>query len=333
MPECFIMRDPCISVKRPIPQIFPSDIHNVESEKQICSTSPPVGIPRPRTAACLLRTFPNHIPSHCAGKTVDYFGIISDSHLHTLMYFFLSQIVFTLLFQHHHSPQDAGGHSGKEQMHQPQHSSRLTQLGFILIFEGLESFLFAAVAYDRYSTQWGTRSSWSPASVACWFCSPWSPVSWMPSWSLMGLHRPSERIWKSYFFCELAQVLPFSITSWHILWLVYLGMFSLGCSLILKFFSIFRMPSLEGKLKTCSTCGSPLCIVSLFYATAFGAYISFAVTLPQTLQSRPWCVPSSVQCWACLFTVWGTGTWSGPWGHSSEEHLFLSIVSSVLGFH
>ncbi|KAI5195741.1 Olfactory Receptor 7G3 [Manis pentadactyla] len=38
------------------------------------------------------------------------------------------------------------------------------------------------------------------------------------------------------------------------------------------------MPSVEGKRKAFSTCESPLSVVSLFYGTGFGVYISSAVT-------------------------------------------------------
>ncbi|VTJ82429.1 Hypothetical predicted protein [Marmota monax] len=42
--------------------------------------------------------------------------------------------------------------------------------------------------------------------------------------------------------------------------------------------SVLRMPSSGGKHKAFSTCGSHLSVVSLFYGTAFGVYISSVVT-------------------------------------------------------
>jgi olfactory receptor len=41
---------------------------------------------------------------------------------------------------------------------------------------------------------------------------------------------------------------------------------------------VFRMPSSGGKYKAFSTCGSHLSIVSLFYGTCFGVYISSAIS-------------------------------------------------------
>jgi olfactory receptor len=43
-------------------------------------------------------------------------------------------------------------------------------------------------------------------------------------------------------------------------------------------FSILKIPSVKGRYKAFSTCGSHLSVVSLVYGTEFGVYLSSAVT-------------------------------------------------------
>jgi olfactory receptor len=92
----------------------------------------------------------------------------------------------------------------------------------------------------------------------------------------------------SHFFCELAQVLKLACSDTRIdnvLICVETCIFG-GASIsgiLFSYFhivsSVFRMPSIAGKYKAISTCGSHLSVVSLFYRTAVGVYIiSSAVT-------------------------------------------------------
>ncbi|MBZ3870523.1 Olfactory receptor 7G3 [Sciurus carolinensis] len=90
-----------------------------------------------------------------------------------------------------------------------------------------------------------------------------------------------------HFFCELAQIIKLACSDILINnVLVYLvaglfagvPLFGIIFSYIHIVSSVFRMPSSEGKHKAFSTCGSHLCVVSLFYGTGFGVYISSVVT-------------------------------------------------------
>ncbi|XP_004648865.1 olfactory receptor 7G2-like, partial [Octodon degus] len=90
-----------------------------------------------------------------------------------------------------------------------------------------------------------------------------------------------------HFFCELAQIIRLTCSDTSVDDIViYVAdcifggipvfgvMFSYTCIMS----SILRMSSSERKYKAFSTCGSHLSVVSLFYGTAFGVYISSAVT-------------------------------------------------------
>ncbi|MBZ3882370.1 Olfactory receptor 7D4 [Sciurus carolinensis] len=90
-----------------------------------------------------------------------------------------------------------------------------------------------------------------------------------------------------HFFCELAELLKVTISDTFINNLfVYVATALLGVfpvtgilysySQIIS--SLLRMSSVKKKYKAFSTCGSHLCVVSLFCGTALGVYLSSALT-------------------------------------------------------
>ena len=89
------------------------------------------------------------------------------------------------------------------------------------------------------------------------------------------------------FFCEVVQVIKLACSDTLINnILIYLATSIFGgvpvCGIIFSYSqivsSVLRMPSASGKYKAFSTCGSHLSVVSLFYGTGFGVYISSALT-------------------------------------------------------
>jgi olfactory receptor len=89
------------------------------------------------------------------------------------------------------------------------------------------------------------------------------------------------------FFCDLAEVIKLACSDPLINYiLTYAVAFIFGgttlsgiiYSYIQIVSSVFRKPSQKGRYKAFSTCGSHLLVVCLFYGTAFGVYISSAVT-------------------------------------------------------
>nr|XP_036864975.1 olfactory receptor 7G2-like [Manis javanica] len=168
----------------------------------------------------------------------------------------------------------------------------IAQIGFVLFFGGFENCLLAAMAYDcyvaichplRYMVIMTPR-----LCVLLILLSLLLSIADSLLHSLMVLRLSfctNREI--PHFFCELDQV--FKLACSDILinnFLIYFvgSLFGgvpvsgiiFSYTLILS--SILRMPSVEGRCKAFSTCGSHLSVVSLFYGTGFGVYISSAVT-------------------------------------------------------
>uniref|UniRef100_A0A8C6D3C0 Olfactory receptor n=1 Tax=Moschus moschiferus TaxID=68415 RepID=A0A8C6D3C0_MOSMO len=225
------------------------------------------------------------------GNLLIMLAIGSDSHLHTPMYFFLSNLSFTdLCFSTITVPKMLVNIERRSKS--ISYTGCLTQICFVLLFAGLENFLLAAMAYDRY--------------VA--ICHPLRYVVIMNP-CLCGLLILLSLVISSadallhtlmvlrlsfcteleipHFFCELDQVIKLACSDTLINnILVYLVTSILGGVPLLGIIfsytqivsSILKMPSAGGKYKAFSTCGSHLSVVSLFYGAAFGVYISSALT-------------------------------------------------------
>ncbi|KAF7482089.1 putative gustatory receptor [Marmota monax] len=225
------------------------------------------------------------------GNLLIIVAISSDPHLHTPMYFFLSNLSLTDIgFSTSTVPRMLRNIQRQSKI--ISYAGCLTQVCFVLIFAGMENFLLAAMAYDRY--------------VA--ICHPLRYTAIMnPRLCVLlillsltisiadGLLHTLMLLRLSFctdleiphFFCELDQVIKLACSDTLINnILVYvvtsvLGgvpLFGIIYSYIKIVSSILRMPSSGGKHKAFSTCGSHLSVVSLFYGTAFGVYISSAVT-------------------------------------------------------
>ncbi|XP_002921969.3 olfactory receptor 7G2-like, partial [Ailuropoda melanoleuca] len=83
------------------------------------------------------------------GNLLIILAISSDPHLHTPMYFFLSHLAFTdICFSTTTIPKMLA--NIQRQSKSISYTGCLTQVGFVLFFAGLENFLLAAMACDRY---------------------------------------------------------------------------------------------------------------------------------------------------------------------------------------
>uniref|UniRef100_UPI002953F8DA olfactory receptor 7G1-like n=1 Tax=Panthera onca TaxID=9690 RepID=UPI002953F8DA len=89
------------------------------------------------------------------------------------------------------------------------------------------------------------------------------------------------------FFCEVVQVIKLACSDTLVNnILIYFAASLFGgipvCGIIFSYTqivsSVLRMPSVGRKYKAFSTCGSHLSVVSLFYGTGLGVYISSAFT-------------------------------------------------------
>ncbi|MBZ3869870.1 Olfactory receptor 7G2 [Sciurus carolinensis] len=225
------------------------------------------------------------------GNLLIILAISSDTHLHTPMYFFLSNLSFTdICISNIAVPKMLI--NIQTQTQRITYTGCLSQVYFFLVFTGLENCLLAVMAYDRYvAICHPLRYTVIMNPILCILLVLLSlliSVAHALLHTLMVLHLSfCTALEIPHFFCELAQVIKLSCSDALINnLLVYLvaGLFA-GVPLTGIFFSyihivssVLRMPSSGGKHKAFSTCGSHLSVVSLFYGTGFGVYISSAVT-------------------------------------------------------
>lgn len=215
----------------------------------------------------------------------------SESHLHTPMYFFLSGLSFNDIFLVTCTiPKMLVNIQTQDQ--NITYVGCLTQVCFVLLSVGMENCLLAAMAYDRYVAichPLRYRIIMNPC-----LCILMVTLSVMGSMvnalvnGLMVLHLSfCTELVIPHFFCELTQITKLACSNTLIdNILIYISSCIFGgvplSGIILSYSQIvstvLRMQSSEGRYKAFSTCGSHLSVVSLFYGTGFGVYISSTVT-------------------------------------------------------
>ncbi|XP_031207462.1 olfactory receptor 1468-like [Mastomys coucha] len=229
-----------------------------------------------------------------------------DSHLHTPMYLFLSNLSFSdLCFSSVTMPKLLL--NMQSQVPSIPYAGCLTQMYFFLFFGDLESFLLVAMAYDRYVAICFPLHYTSIMSPK--LCVSLVLLSWVLTTSHAMVHtllltRLSfcDNNVIPHFFCDLSALLKLACSDIHINELVVLIIG--GLVVILPFLliivsyariisSILKVPSTRGIHKVFSTCGSHLSVVSLFYGTIIGLYLCPSAnnsTLKDTVMSMMYTV-------------------------------------------
>ncbi|XP_031207460.1 olfactory receptor 1468-like [Mastomys coucha] len=229
-----------------------------------------------------------------------------DSHLHTPMYLFLSNLSFSdLCFSSVTMPKLLL--NMQSQVPSIPYEGCLAQMYFFLFFADLESFLLVAMAYDRYVAICFPLHYTSIMSPK--LCVSLVLLSWVLTTSHAMVHtllltRLSfcDNNVIPHFFCDLSALLKLACSDIHINELVVLIIG--GLVVILPFLliivsyariisSILKVPSTRGIHKVFSTCGSHLSVVSLFYGTIIGLYLCPSVnnsTLKDTVMSMMYTV-------------------------------------------
>ncbi|KAM9095500.1 olfactory receptor 7C1-like [Sarcophilus harrisii] len=225
------------------------------------------------------------------GNMLIMLTIGSDSHLHTPMYFFLSNLSFvdfcmvsttvpkmlvSLLAENKAIP----------------YADCLVQMHFFMIFSALDNFLLTVMAYDRfvaichplrYTIIMNPRLC-GLLVLLSWIISILNSL--LLSLMITRLSFCAEHEIQ-HFFCDFAEVLKLSCSDTLITYVVLyfitglLGMIpftGILFSYAQIFSSILKVPSAQGKYKAFSTCGSHLSVVSLFYGTGLGVYLCSLVT-------------------------------------------------------
>ncbi|MBZ3871714.1 Olfactory receptor 7E24 [Sciurus carolinensis] len=225
------------------------------------------------------------------GNLLIILAVSSDSHLHTPMYFFLSNL----------SLADIGFISTtvpKMLMNIQTHSSVisyvgcLTQMSTFIIFGCMDYMLLTVMAYDRfvaichplyYLVIMNPRKCGLLILVSFFFSLLESQVHILVIFQITNF----KDVEISSFFCDPSQLLNLScsdILSNNIVQNVlgaFYGIFPLS-GILFSYYkivsSILRIPSLGGKYKAFSTCGSHLAVVCLFLGTGFGVYLGSGVS-------------------------------------------------------
>ncbi|XP_072455519.1 olfactory receptor 7C1-like [Notamacropus eugenii] len=225
------------------------------------------------------------------GNLLIMLAIGSDSHLHTPMYFFLSNLSFVdICVVSTTVPKMLL--SIFTQNKAILYTDCFAQMYFFIFFIVLDNFLLTAMAYDRFVAI--CHPLHYAAIMNPWLCGQLVLLSWTISFlnSLLQCLMVTRLSFCTdheiqHFFCDLAEVLKLSCSDTLLNYvLLYFATGLLGIlpltgiifSYTQIFSSILKVPSTWGKYKAFSTCGSHLSVVSLFYGTGFGIYLSSSAT-------------------------------------------------------
>ncbi|XP_020007527.2 olfactory receptor-like protein DTMT [Castor canadensis] len=209
-----------------------------------------------------------------------------DSHLHTPMYSFLTNLSFSdLCFSSVTMPKLL--QNMQNQVPSIPYAGCLTQMYFFLFFGDLESFLLVAMAYDRYVAicfPLHYTSIMSPKICLCLVVLSWVLTMFHAMLHTVLMARLSfcEDNVIPHFFCDMSALLKLACSDIQVNeWVIFIMG---GLILVIPFVliivsytqivsSILKVPSAQGICKAFSTCGSHLSVVSLFYGTVIGLYL------------------------------------------------------------
>ncbi|XP_049500866.1 LOW QUALITY PROTEIN: olfactory receptor 13H1-like [Panthera uncia] len=219
------------------------------------------------------------------GNGLIIFLIYIDPHLHTPMYFFLTNLSFLDLCYGTNSMPQALVHCFSTH---PYLSYRrcLTQMSVSLVLATAECLLLAVMAYDRMIAISNPLhySMIMNGPVCVWLVA----TSWGASLVLtamliisLPLHFCGANV-INHFVCEILSLLELacSDTSLNELMILTTGIFTLLLPfgfVLLSYIriatTVLRIRSVRGRLKAFSTCGSHLTVVIIFYGAAISMYM------------------------------------------------------------
>uniref|UniRef100_A0A4X1UKJ1 Olfactory receptor 18-like n=1 Tax=Sus scrofa TaxID=9823 RepID=A0A4X1UKJ1_PIG len=225
------------------------------------------------------------------GNLLIILTVSSDSHLHTPMYFFLSNLSLADISI---STTTVPKMLVNLQTHSKSiiYAGCLTQVMLFPLFACLESLLLTVMAYDRlvaichplhYLVIMNPRLCGLLVLVSF-------SVSFLDSqlhYLMMSQLTFCADVEIPHFFCELSQLLKLACSdiSINIILMYFSGAILAGIPLsgilysyIRILSSILRVSSSGGRYKAFSTCGSHLSVVCLFFGTGLGVYLSSAVS-------------------------------------------------------
>ncbi|XP_037360284.1 olfactory receptor 1361-like, partial [Talpa occidentalis] len=220
------------------------------------------------------------------GNLLTILAIVSDPHLHSPMYFFLSNLsLLDICFISTTIPKMLVNHlCGTNTI---SYSACLAQMYYFIVFSGTDCIILSAMAYDRYLAICYPLHYMTIMSIfrcALLVMVPWISVNLIAMVHTILMTRLSfctNRI--PHFFCDLNALIKLSCSDTHIneIMVLVLG----GPVVLIPFvciiasytpiaMAVWKVPSARGKWKAFSTCGSHLSVVCLFYGTIIGVYFS-----------------------------------------------------------
>ncbi|XP_045660178.1 olfactory receptor-like protein OLF4 [Ursus americanus] len=225
------------------------------------------------------------------GNQLIILAISSDSCLHTPMYFFLANLSFVdICITSTTVPKMLVNTQTQRKV--ITYDSCIIQIYFFLLFIGLDNFLLTVMAYDRFVAI--CHPLHYTVIMNPRLCGLLVLVSWFMSilhsllQTLMVLRLSfCTKVEINHFFCEINQMIQLACSDTFLNdMVVYFAALILGgapLSGVLYSYSrigssICGILSPQGKYKAFSTCASHLSVVSLFYCTALGVYLSSAAT-------------------------------------------------------
>ncbi|XP_044111260.1 olfactory receptor 7C1-like [Neovison vison] len=225
------------------------------------------------------------------GNLLIFLAICSDSHLHMPMYFFLSNLSFAdICFTSTTIPKMLM--NIQTQRKTITYEGCLSQIFFFIVFGCLDNLLLTVMAYDRFVAI--CHPLHYSVIMNPQFCGLLALGSWCIS--VMGSLLETLTLLRlsfctnmeiPHFFCDLPEILKLACSDTLINNIVVY--FATGLLAVIPFHaillsyyqiisSILSISSAAGKQKAFSTCGSHLSMVSLFYGTGLGVYLSSAAT-------------------------------------------------------
>ena len=212
--------------------------------------------------------------------------ILLDSHLHTPMYFFLSNLsLVDICYSSAVTPIVMAGFIPGDKV--ISYSACAAQMFFFVAFATVENYLLASMAYDRYvavckplhyttTMTTGVCVCLATGSYVCGFLN--ASIHIGDTFTLSFCRSNVVH----HFFCDIPAVMVLSCSDRHVseLVLVYVVSFNIFFALLiilisylLIFITILKMPSSAGYQKALSTCASHFTAVSIFYGTIIFMYL------------------------------------------------------------
>ncbi|XP_070270116.1 olfactory receptor 7A10-like [Myotis yumanensis] len=217
------------------------------------------------------------------GNLLIILAISSDSHLHTPMYFFLSNLsLVDICFTSTTVPKMLVNIQTQSEV--ITYEGCITQMYFLTLFGGWDNFFLTMMAYDRYVAI--CHPLHYTIIMNPRLCGLLVLVSWIMSvlnsllqcLMIPRLSFPAE-LEIPHCFCETKQRIKLACSDTFLInMVIYLVTVLLGAGPLAGILysyskivsSICGIPSAQGKYKAFSTCASHLSAVSLFYGTVLG---------------------------------------------------------------